>query len=259
MKKKLHIIYFSPTGTTLKILLSISKGFPDYEIIMHDLTRPEARPEVHITDGVVLFGVPVYAGRVQVNAVERMKNITGADVPAAAVVVYGNRAFEDALVELKSILKNKGFIPVAAGAFIGEHSYADAGHPVALGRPDAEDDTHALDFGRSIASKVKKGDMNIPDVPGNVPYKELALPKGATPKTDDEKCIICGACKKACPTGAMIIAEKVTSNPDLCIMCMACAKVCPRKARYIDTPQINERIEMLVQNCHARREPQFFL
>ena len=55
------------------------------------------------------------------------------------MVVYGNRDYEDALLELSDRAKDWGLTPVAAGAFIGEHSYSRPSLPVAEGRPDEDD------------------------------------------------------------------------------------------------------------------------
>lgn len=40
------------------------------------------------------------------------------------VSVYGNRAYEDALLEMFDIAKDSRFILITASAFIGEHSYS---------------------------------------------------------------------------------------------------------------------------------------
>ena len=52
-------------------------------------------------------------------------------------MTYGNRDYEDALVELYDLALSLGLTPFAAGAFIGEHSYSTPEMPVAEGRPDS--------------------------------------------------------------------------------------------------------------------------
>ena len=47
--------------------------------------------------------MPVYAGRVPALAVERLKGIKTSGVKCVIVAVYGNRAYEDALVEMQDI------------------------------------------------------------------------------------------------------------------------------------------------------------
>ena len=45
----------------------------------------------------------VYAGRVPALAVERLKGIKTSGVKCVIVAVYGNRAYEDALVEMQDV------------------------------------------------------------------------------------------------------------------------------------------------------------
>jgi len=259
MGKKIHLIYFSPTGTTRKTLSSIAKGFEGYRVVHHDLTSSATPPNLLIKDGIAIFGLPVYAGRAQATALKRMRKIKGHKVPAVVVGLYGNREFEDAIVELRDVVTSAGFIPVAGGAFIGEHSYATKQHQIAMGRPDENDLLAAQEFGSAVMIKLESGDLSTPEMEGNVPYKELVLPKGITPKTDHEKCQLCGSCVKACPTSAINMSHRVTSNAVSCIMCMACAKVCKKDARAIYNANVLERKEALVKNCSEAKKPVIFI
>lgn len=66
-----------------------------------------------------------------------------------AVVVYGNRDYEDALLELHDILSENGFVVVAAGAFVARHSiFPD----VAAGRPDRDDLDRMAEFAERVRS-----------------------------------------------------------------------------------------------------------
>ncbi|PLX67129.1 MAG: FeS-binding protein [Denitrovibrio sp.] len=191
MDKKLHLIYFSPTGTTRKVLTSFAEGFSGYKVIHHDLTHSATPPKILIKSGIAVFGMPVYGGRAQVTALRRMRKITGAQTPSVVIGLYGNREFEDAIVEMRDVIKDVGFTPIAGGAFIGEHSYATWEHKIAMGRPDGDDLTIAKEFGESVKTKLESGDLTVPKMEGNKPYKEAVLPKGITPKTDHDKCKLC--------------------------------------------------------------------
>ena len=57
-------------------------------------------------------------------AVGRLREIRGEGTPAIVLAVYGNRSFGTAVAELASFVAERGFVPVAAGAFVGEHSYS---------------------------------------------------------------------------------------------------------------------------------------
>jgi flavodoxin len=179
----LKLVYFSPTGTTKKILEGIAKGTGIENIEHVSMTLPDAvtKPIESFTDELVIIGAPVYAGRLPADAVKRFKRFKAKSTPAVIVVVYGNREYEDALLELTNLSKDFGFIPVSGGAFIGEHSYSTEDLPIANGRPDETDIKKATKFGEAIMQKINEmktlGDVSPLKVPGNFPYKE-GMPSG---------------------------------------------------------------------------------
>jgi len=118
----------------------IAKGFEGVgRVKQTDLTYPAFLPCARLgARDLAIIGVPVYAGRVPEIAAHRLKEIKGAGTPAVVVAVYGNREFEDALVEMRDIAIAQGFEVVAAGAFIAEHSFSTDELPIAAGRPDSE-------------------------------------------------------------------------------------------------------------------------
>ena len=69
---------------------------------------------------LLLIGVPVYMGRVPALIHEWLVSLRLHQTPTVCVVVYGNRVYEDALLELTDIVRGCGGIPIAGGAFIGE-------------------------------------------------------------------------------------------------------------------------------------------
>lgn len=112
-------IHFSPTQTTAAVVGRIASAFDSSEQIslMRDID-----PAVCEKTDTVIVGMPVFAGRIPATAKQRLMKIKGNQTPAIAVVVYGNRAYEDALLELKDTLEQNGFVIAAAGAFIARHS-----------------------------------------------------------------------------------------------------------------------------------------
>ena len=254
-----HLIYFSPTGTTSKISAGMAQGLGAKQVTHYDLTRPDASFELALTDGVAIIATPVYAGRVPELVLQRFQGITSNDVPAVLVALYGNREFEDALVELRDVSIAKGFNVIAAGAFIGEHSYSTRAHPIALGRPTAEDLKLATTFGKQVAAKIERNDFDTPGIDGNVPYKKRVQFGGIAPETDGSKCTLCGRCAAVCPAGIISVAESVKTNADGCIMCCACVKVCDFEARIFNHPQVEEKRVMLQKNCSTPKEPTTYL
>ncbi|MGW8195616.1 MAG: flavodoxin family protein, partial [Desulforhopalus sp.] len=136
---KVWAVFFSPTRTTKKIVEAVLSGIAGNNVGTYDLTySAEGIGREFHDDELVVFGVPVYAGRVAPLAVERLAGVRGNKSPAVLVVVYGNRDYEDALIELRDLAEKASFIPVAAAAFIGEHSFSSEDFPIAQGRPDSD-------------------------------------------------------------------------------------------------------------------------
>jgi len=255
------LVYYSPTGSSRKIAEAVAGGVNKTHGSV-DLTSPETKQGIVLKrDELAVIAVPVYGGRVPVTAANRLKTVKGEGGPAVLVVVYGNRAFEDALLELKDIAVGQGFMPVAAAAFIGEHSFSTGETPVARGRPDEADLMKAAAFGVDV--KRKLGTITeVPDlsVPGNKPYKERSSPsEGMSPETDPATCNLCGACAQACPTGAVTVAEKVSTVKQTCTRCTACVKACPTGARAWAHPGIKKIATWLNTSFGDRKEPETFL
>ena len=259
MNQTIHLIYFSPTGTTRKTMTAIAQGLGMGKVIHHDLTRVREGIELNLDEGVAVIGFPVYAGRVPEPFLQRIERLRGGGVPAIIVAVYGNRAFEDALLEMADVCRAKGFTVTAAAAFIGEHSYASPSHPVALGRPDRDDLDRAVEFGTLASRAAAVSSRREPQVPGDFPYKQRPPLGGAAPDTDHGLCTRCGACAGVCPTFVIEVGDTVRTNAAGCIKCCACTRICPAGARTMNHPLVAERRQMLVDNCSRRKEPELFL
>ena len=258
---QLTLMYFSPTGTTKKIVAAVGKKF--FENMLSktqivDLTPLAARLRSYAfgEEDVVIFGAPVYGGRVPPILKNIFENMQGNGARAVAISVYGNRDYDDALLETCDLLGERGFRVCAAGAFIGEHSYSAL---VGAGRPDAEDLLAATTFAIAAYEKVVNGAPIGKPVRGNRPYRELSAsmlaPKKA-PVFDAEKCVHCRKCVSVCPV-CNIKAD--LSDCGRCIACAACVKGCPKGARFFDDEGVLAARARLEANCTERRSPKFFL
>jgi ferredoxin len=263
--KQVKLIYFSPTGTTQTVLESIAEGITVEDVAHIDLTPPEgARHSIPpFSDELVIIGAPVYGGRLPLDAIHRLKQLKANNTLAVLTVVYGNRAFEDALLELKDLAIELGFHPVAGGAFIGEHSFATKDVPIANGRPDRRDVQKAMDFGAKIKDKVTA--LPSPDalidleIPGRFPYEaDGARSMAVSPVTQEDTCTVCGTCAGVCPTAAISINGSVATKIELCIRCCACIKNCPTGARVMEDSMWKNIANWLNENCRTRKEPQIF-
>jgi len=123
---RVKLIYFSATGTTKKVLESIAEGIAVEDVEHINLTIPERAQKAIPTfsDELVIIGAPVYGGRLPVDAIKRFQQLKADNTLAIVIVLYGNREFDDALLELKHLAAELGFHPIAGGAFIGEHSFS---------------------------------------------------------------------------------------------------------------------------------------
>lgn len=263
--KKVKLIYFSPTGTTKKILESIAKGVNAEDVEHINLTIPEGTQDtINVLPGeLIIMGAPVYGGRLPVDAVKRLSKIKASDALAVIVVTYGNREFEDALLELKNLALDSGLIPVAGGAFIGEHSFSTKDLPIANGRPDGLDVHKANDFGARITTRIKAlpslDTLVDLEIPGRFPYESTgARDMAVSPVTKEDLCTLCGICESVCPTAAISVEGIVRSEINLCIRCCACIKSCPTGARVMEDSTWNSIAIWLKENCGKRKEPQIF-
>lgn len=254
-------IYFSPTGTTKRVAewiterIAAGKGAgwldltdavpfrPDYTFTEHELA---------------VVGVPVYGGRVPETARERLKKIHGKRTPVVLIVTYGNRAYEDALLELSDMLKEQGFIPAAAAAVVTEHNIA---HVYGTGRPDDKDKKEMTAFAEAVKEKMKTtgGSTKLPElsIKGSRPYR----PYGTLPLkiSVSSACENCGTCIRKCPVQAISRTDARVTDETACITCMRCIAVCPKHARKLGTLVTLAIRQKLKKVCTDRKDAEFIL
>jgi ferredoxin len=262
--KTLDLIYFSPTRGTQKVLLALSRGMAVEAVRHYDLTASEAdsRPPAEIDADLAVLGVPVYAGRVPVEAARRIQRLKAQGTPAVILAVYGNRDFDDALLELRDLAAEQGFQPFAAAAFIAEHSYSTDKTPIAVGRPDEADLEKARQFGRQVLEKLSHlsgGSLPLVQIPGKFPYKERVPRPEEAPLSKEDLCTLCGTCASVCPTAAVTVGETVVTDGGRCIICQACVKSCPTGARVMEVERVQKIAQWLTANCSQRKEPVIFV
>ena len=248
--EKWIIAHFSPTGGTKRVADAIAAGFHT-PVAQMDLTRADSAVTLGENDGLMAV-LPVFAGRVPQISLERLAALKGNGQKAVAVVVYGNREYDDALLETRDALEANGFQVIAAAAFIAEHSMARS---IAAGRPDAEDEALCRQFAADVMAK--EDDAAPVQVPGNSPYKELK-PSAFHPAAN-ENCTKCGICARQCPVGAIPMKDPSQTNNDLCINCMGCVAACPANSRALPDAFLTMITQMLNQNAAGYKKPVVFL
>lgn len=246
---KIWAVYFSGTGTTRRTVERIAGGIAsrlNLPAESADFSRPAVRQETlgFGEKDLVVFGTPVYAGRVPNVLLPFLRErIVGGGALAVPVVLFGNRNYDDALIELRNILAVDGMHPIAAGAFVGEHSFSRV---LGADRPNAEDEALMDEFAARVAELAAGLDaapVKSVAVRGQEPLRPYYTPRDRAgnpinilkvkPKTDLSRCGSCGLCADLCPMGSIDPAD-VSAVRGICIKCCACVKGCPTGAKFFD-------------------------
>ncbi|MGD0027667.1 MAG: 4Fe-4S binding protein [Candidatus Bathyarchaeia archaeon] len=279
MQEKVQAVYFSPTGTTRRILSAIFENVGLKATPPMDLTLPSQRNSFtgKVGGDLTLVGSPVYAGTIPLPFFESLQKISGEGKWAVPVAVYGNRSPDTAVEELNKILRGRGFKVLASASFIGQHSFATPEHPWGIGRPDEADLMTAAEFGKAVGEKFKHSPAEI-SMPGLLLERFSdtmvdELPEGYHSKVlaavrtlgrislDKAGCTQCNSCVDSCPVAA-IDAESFGIDDSKCIFCAACVRNCPTgtmRIVYSDSPRASATFANLDKVNAIRKEPKTIL
>lgn len=271
--RRIWAAWFSGTGTTEKVVRALAEqlskhlGVPLEEL---NWTSPAVRREERCfaPGDLVVWGVPTYAGRVpNVLLPYLTEKLRGGGALAVPVVLFGNRNFDDALIELRDILEKDGFHTAAAAAFVGEHAFS---RTLGQGRPDDNDMALLASFAKKAAEKIAslQETPRPVEVAGQSPLRPYYTPRDRAgtpinilkvkPKTDMAKCTRCGLCASLCPMGS-IDKDDPALVTGICIKCCACVKKCPAGAKYYDDPGYLYHQHELEEGYARRAEAVTFL
>lgn len=251
-KNQITVIYFSPTGGTRKACLNLAWSMGNK---VRDMDLCGVEEEISFgPEDTVIVGMPVFGGRIPAFGREKLSLLKGKGAAAVAVAVYGNRAFEEALLELSDCLKEQGFVTAAGAALLAEHSMARS---VAAGRPDSQDEKETRQFGKRILEKLSSDEVLEAELPGNRPYRDWK-PMPVTPLTNGS-CISCGLCAARCPVKAIPVNDPASTDADKCILCMRCISVCPVHARSLPEQAAAMLEQKLAPVREIRRDNELFL
>lgn len=253
----INLAYFSATFTTKKVVRLIA-GQINGKVTEYDITQNALENDIISgNQDLLIVGIPVYSGRIPAKAVDVLNKFKGNGGPAIIACIYGNRDYDDALLELKDIVEANGFKVISAGAFVAQHAIFPQ---VGISRPDNKDIALIKEFaGKSLDMLNSKTDMDsLPaiKIKGNHPYKtsgKIPLqPKG------DKKCNECKTCVKQCPVQAIHESTPRKTDRTKCIACGRCIVVCPQHARHFGGILYKLAGRRFVKANSRRKEPEMY-
>lgn len=253
----LHNIFFSGKGTTaacghwIKNAMGLPAKTQDW------LKKAPSGPVDIPAEDVLLLSMPVYGGFIPPICTPWVAQLRGHGTPAVIAAVYGNRHYDNALLQMKDLLEARGFRVIAAGAFLAEHSIFPQ---VAQGRPDADDRAAMTAFGQACVRLLQEDWRAAPAIqlPGDPGYEApQPKPAGMFP-TADKNCIQCRACAGLCPGRAIQRAQPQDTDPNKCVQCGACIRICPTQARNYHSDSWKERAPVFAEKCAEYRKPETF-
>lgn len=250
---KIYKIFFSPTGGVRKAADHLCRGLGllcEPIDLMRHIGPLDFSPE-----DLCVIAVPVYGGRVPEAALKGLRGMTGNGVPAILMAVFGNRAVDDALLELRDECYASGFHCIAGVEAVAEHSLF---RQFGQGRPDQQDAKELADFAHQILQKLQtQKDLDMPKLPGNRPYRAF----GGVPMKPKatRACAGCGVCAGECPVQAIPRDEPNRLDKDKCITCMHCVAVCTQQARRLGRLAAYKGAKRLRERCAGRKPNRLYL
>ena len=253
MKK--YNLFFSPTGGTKKVTYPLMVGFGEGFTNVDLITKENLDNIEFEEDDLCIVAVPSFGGRVPGPAVEILHDLNGNGAKAVLVVVYGNRAIDDTLVELADVLENSNFKCIAGMEAVAQHSLIPS---FGAGRPDKEDVAELKEFAKKIAATLETENYSKSlSFPGSRPYVEFGgVP--LKPKATS-KCIQCGLCATECPAHAIPKKNPKLTNKEKCISCMHCVHVCPENARKVSKVMLTAAEAKMKKACSGRKPNKLYI
>ena len=251
----MKMIYFSPTNTTKNILHKIVEEMAMKIDKEYNLTNYEYKDFSFIFNNEnILLGFPVYSGRVPITALNRFSNIKGKNSRIIICATFGNRNYDNALMEIYELFKNNGFNIIGLIAVVTQHSFVKS---IGKNRPNEEDSIYIKSFSKKMVEKI---DGNIKEsVKYEIikPYREYQTipikPKG------NRNCKKCGFCIKLCPENAINKTNPRKTQKTKCISCLRCVKYCPNGSRDLTSIEKYISKKFIESKCKENKKTEIII
>lgn len=248
-------LYFSPCSSTYDTTYVFCRAISEHAPVEVNLTDRDTQVPVMPAETVAVVAAPVYAGRIPSTMAEKLARADMRGVKVVTFVVYGGRAYEDALLELNDLCEKAGATVLASAATLAAHVFVPA---LERGRPDEADFDEIRNFAREVCEKYAEARFSPVVVPGNRPYRP-ANKAAFVPQTDMALCRKCGVCVAVCPTGAIDAADPSKTDINLCINCMRCAASCVSGAKALPVAVKTAITAKLSPLLGGRKANEFYL
>ena len=262
-------IFFSPAGSTRRVTAFVTKllaerlGMP-YSLLSYTLPQERDSWQPLSADDIVVWGTPVYAGRIPNKTLAFVQeHIAAAGAKGICIAMYGGRHYDNTLAEMSAIMSQGGITPIAAAAVVARHVFNPK--RIAPGRPSPTDFDALASWCRQIDVNTTKT-IQVPGTANAAYYSPLradgkpARFLKALPTIDTALCNGCGNCATHCPMETITLDNGYPKTEGVCIKCQACVLECPRGAiRFTDTEFLSH-VAMLEEKVgKGERKSEFFI
>ncbi|MEG2394101.1 MAG: EFR1 family ferrodoxin [Ruthenibacterium sp.] len=258
---KINQIYFSPTGSTKKVVQLLAQTWIgdgcDIDCSLPAGAGCDYSVYSFAKDELCIIGVPSFGGRVPAVMLAHLQQMKAAGTPTVLVTTFGNRDYDDTLLELRDTVRQNGFHVIAAIAAVTEHSIM---HRFGAGRPNDNDEKQLRDYAKRIQRALESktvDNLSEAAVSGSSPYKafgSLPLKPAAS-----NACTLCGTCAALCPVEAIPADNPRKTDKERCITCMRCVSICPQHARKLNPVVLFAAEHKMKKSCSTPKENSFFL
>jgi flavodoxin/Pyruvate/2-oxoacid:ferredoxin oxidoreductase delta subunit len=241
MSKSL-IVYYSQSGTTEKVAISIADGLlaAGYKSDLHNIKN--GKPPDTNKYNLLGIGFPVYYYRPPFNIIDyltSLPNLSG--LPVFIFLLQGTYRF-DAAKQARVILNRKGawvigyFHCYGADYFLG---YLKQGYLFSYEHPTLYELSQAQSFGYELIAYTNKETYigSEGEMPPSLLYRieRFLLNRwlvryffSRTFHIDKTKCTMCGKCVKLCPVSNIVIGkDDYPVWGSKCLLCLTCEMKCP--------------------------------